>query len=101
MAYGCRTDIVGQILESEYDHDGCYDDDGEGISQTKIMNGAYLSRGSLKDSLIALSVHGLLFYDSAMRRYHVTEKGMRFLELYCKLDDLIYDEKKENEEVEF
>ena len=99
MAYRCRTDIVSQILESVYDHDSYYDDDGDGISQTKIMNGAYLSRGSLKDSLIALSVHGLLFYDPARRRYHVTEKGMRFLEIYRKLDDLIYDEKEENEEV--
>jgi hypothetical protein len=33
MANRSRTEIVGQIPELVYDHDG--DDDGEGIMQTK------------------------------------------------------------------
>ena len=89
-----RTEIISQILENVYGHDE--DDDGEGITQTKIMYAVYLSSCSLREYLIALTVHGLLIYDSAMRRYHITEKGIRFLELYSKLDD-----KEEEEVVEF
>jgi predicted transcriptional regulator len=83
-----RTEMVSQILETVHDHDG-YNDDGEGITQTEIMYGLYLSSGSLREYLIALTVHGLLIYDSSMRRYHITEKGVRFLELYSKLGDMM------------
>lgn len=87
-----RTEIISQILETVYDSDG--DDDGDGISQTKIMYAVYLSSGSLKEYLIALTVHGLLIFDSAMRRYHITEKGIRFLKLYSKLGDMMREEKR-------
>ena len=101
MAYRHRPDIVSQILETVYDHDGYHDDDRDGISQTKIMYGVNRSSGLVKYYLIALSVHGLLFNDSAMRRYHITENGIRFLELYSKLDDLIEDEMEQKEQVQF
>ncbi len=95
-----RTEIVSQILETVYDHDDYNnDDDVEGITHTKIMYSLYLSSGSLREYLIALTVHGLLIYDSAMCRYHITEKGVRFLELYSKLDDMMR-KKKEEEVVE-
>jgi predicted transcriptional regulator len=42
MANRSRTEIVSQILETIYDHDG--DDAGEGITQTKIMyEGSFLA----------------------------------------------------------
>jgi predicted transcriptional regulator len=71
-----RTEIISQILETVYDHDV---DGGEGITRTKIMYAVYLSSGSLKEYLIALTVHRLLIFDSAMRRYHITEKVYGFL----------------------
>lgn len=40
-------------------------------------------------------------YDAVMRTYHITENGIRFLELYSKLDDLTDGKKKEKEEVKF
>jgi hypothetical protein len=40
-------------------------------------------------------------YDAAMRSYHITENGIRFLELYSKLDDLPDGEREEKEEVQF
>jgi predicted transcriptional regulator len=49
----------------------------------------YLNSGSLKEYLIALTIRKLLIYDSAMRRYHISEKGIRFLELYYKLDGMM------------
>ncbi|HEX2169371.1 MAG TPA: winged helix-turn-helix domain-containing protein [Nitrososphaera sp.] len=82
------TEIVNRILETVYDHDGD-NHDGEGITQTEIMLEVYLSGGSLREYLIALTVHGLLIYDSAMRTYHITERGIRFLELYSNLGDMM------------
>ncbi len=81
-----RTDIVTKILEIVYDHEG--DDDGEGITQTKIRYGVYLSGAQLREYLIPLTLHGLLIYDSAMRRYHITEKGIRFLDLWHNIHDI-------------
>jgi predicted transcriptional regulator len=87
-----RTEIISQILETVYDHEG--DDDGEGISRTKILYAVYLSSGSLREYLIALTIHKLLIYDSAMRKYHISEKGIRFLELYRRLGDMMKEKIK-------
>jgi predicted transcriptional regulator len=87
-----RTEIISQILETVYDHEG--DDDGEGISRTKILYAVYLSSGSLREYLIALNIHELLTYDSAMRKYHISEKGIRFLELYRRLGDMMKEKIK-------
>ena len=40
-------------------------------------------------------------YDAAMRKNHIAENDIRFLELYSKLADLTDGEKEEKEEVEF
>ncbi len=90
------TEIVSQILKKVYDHHGD-DNDGEGISQTRITYTVYLNNSSPKEYLTALTLHGLLIYESEMQGYHITEKGMRFFELYGKLDDMT--EEQEEEEV--
>ncbi len=87
MANRSRIGIVAQILQTVYDNDG--DGGGDGITQTKIMYAVYLSSGSIREYLIALTVNVLLIYDPTMRTYHITERGIRFLELYSKLDDII------------
>jgi predicted transcriptional regulator len=91
MASSIRSqiEIVAQILQTIYDHGDYNNDEGEGITETEIMYGLYLSSGSLREYLIALTLHGLLIYDSAIRRYHITEKGVRFLELYSKMGDIM------------
>ncbi|HJU94783.1 MAG TPA: winged helix-turn-helix domain-containing protein [Nitrososphaera sp.] len=88
-----RTEIAIQILEVIYDNDG--DDDAEGITQSRIMYAIHLGSAQLRQYLIALTLHGLLFYDSEMRRYHITEKGIRFLELYSRLGDILKEEEIE------
>ena len=65
-----RTEIVTQILEALYDHD-YGGEGGDGITQTNILYAAYLSSDSLREYLIALTVHGLLIYDPTMRTYHI------------------------------
>ena len=89
-----RTEIAGQILEAVCDHG----EDGSGVTQSRIGYTVYLNNGSLKECLSSLTIHGLLCYDLAMRRYHITERGIRFLELYSKLGDMI---EPEEEDVEF
>ena len=76
-----RTEITGQILEAVYDHG----EDGNGVTQTRIGYTVHLNYGSLKEYLSSLTIHGLLSHDLAMRRYHITENGVRFLELHSKL----------------
>lgn len=63
------------------------------------MYEVFLSSAQLRDYLTALTVHGLLDYNSATRRCHITEKGLQFLELCDKLFEIIREEdnnKKEN-----
>ena len=81
-----RTEIISQILEAAYDH---HDEDGIGVTQTKIGYIVYLNNASLKEYLSSLTIHGLLSHDLAMRRYHITENGVRFLELHSKLRDIM------------
>ncbi len=88
-----RTEIVSQILKTVYDHEG--DDGSEGIPQIRATYTVYLNSSSLKEYLTALTLHGLLIYESEIRGYHITEKGMRFLELYRKLDDVTWEEEEE------
>jgi predicted transcriptional regulator len=95
MANRSRTEIVAQILQTVYDHDS--DDNGDGIIQTKIMYSVYLSSGSVGEYLTALTVNVLLIYDPTMRTYQITERGIRFLELYNKLGDMTAEQEEELE----
>lgn len=83
MANRSRTKISGQILEAVCDHGG----DGIGVTQTRIGYTVYLNNGSLKEYLSSLTIHGLLSYDLAIRRYHITEKGMQFLDVWYNMSD--------------
>jgi predicted transcriptional regulator len=79
-----RTEIVTKILETVYDHEG----DGEGITQSTIRCEVYLSGAQLREYLILLTLRGLLIYDSATRRYHITGKGLRFLDIWHNISDI-------------
>jgi hypothetical protein len=58
-----------------------------------VLLDVYLSGAQLREYLIGLILHRLIIFDSAMRRYHITEKDTRILELWSKLDDLTMEEK--------
>jgi CheY-like chemotaxis protein/predicted transcriptional regulator len=83
-----RIDIVAQILETVNDHG----EDGYGVTQTTIRYEVFLSSAQLKEYLIALTIHGLLSFDPATRRYNATEKGLRFLQVYCNIGNLLNEE---------
>ena len=80
-----KQDIAIQILKPVYDND----DDGEDIIQSKIMYTVYPRSSRLKEYLIAaLSFRRLRIYDSTMRRYHITEKGIQFLDIWHNMSDI-------------
>ena len=88
-----RTEIVSQILSivKGYGY--------HGAKETIITSDVYLSSSELREYLIALTVHGLLIYEPIMRRYDIAEKGLRFLELYNKLGDMLKEEEQEDQKL--
>ena len=91
MTNRSRTEVVFQILETVNDQG----EDDDGVSQTTIRYEIFLSGAQLKEYLIALTIHGLLSYNSTSRRYSVTEKGLRFLNLCHKMDDMVNEEQQQ------
>ena len=82
-----RTEIVYQILEIVRRA-------GNGAGKTKIMYSALLSSAQLKEYLNVLTESDLLRYDSAMRMFKITGKGVRFLEIYNRIGDVIEEQQQ-------
>lgn len=80
-----RSDIICQILEAaKYDGDG-----GEGITLTKLMYNVILYNEQMKEYLALLIDEGLITYDSTMRTFKTTEKGLTFLQAYNQIDKIL------------
>jgi predicted transcriptional regulator len=75
-----RTDILGPILEAA---------NGGGATKTRIMYKAFLSYAQLKEYLTILLENGLLEYEGRRQLYRTTEKGMRFLQKYIKVQEMM------------
>jgi predicted transcriptional regulator len=56
---------------------------------TKIMNRALLSYNQMKEHLAFLTEKDLLCYDKDNGTFKTTEKGMRFLQIYGRMEDMI------------
>jgi predicted transcriptional regulator len=80
MKYRSRTDIVSQILEVA---------NGGGATKTKIMYKAFISYSQMKEYLMVLTESDLLSYDEVTQTFKTTEKGLRFLQIYNQIDDMI------------
>ncbi len=80
MKYRSRTDIFSQILEAA---------NGGGITKSKIMYKAFLSYTQLKEYLTVLTDSDLLHYDENTHIFKTTEKGLRFLDTYNQLGDVM------------
>jgi predicted transcriptional regulator len=79
MKYRSSTDIAGHILEVA---------NGANATRTKIMYGAFLSYTQLKQYLMLLTERDLLRYDKHTP-FKTTEKGLRFLDIYNQMDDML------------
>ena len=69
-----------------------------GANKTQIMRKALLSYNQMKAYVNFLTEKGLLVYDNQHGEAHTfrtTEKGLRFLKIYNRLEDMI---KKDEEE---
>ena len=79
MKYRSRSDIAEMILEAA----------NGGATKTKIMYKAFLSFSQLREYLAVLQKNGLIEYEDGMRSYRTTEKGIHFLEIQNKMDELV------------
>ena len=75
-----RNNITRDILDAA---------SGGSATRTKIMYKSYLSFGQLKEYLSGLTDNGLLIYDAHAQTFMTTEKGLRLLDAYNQLHDMI------------
>jgi predicted transcriptional regulator len=80
MKYRSRTDIISQILEAA---------NGGDATKTKIIYKAFLSYSQMKEYLTILTEKDLLRYDQETHTFKTTEKGLRFLEIYNQMGDVM------------
>jgi predicted transcriptional regulator len=79
MKYRSRSEIVALILEAA----------NGGAIRTKIMYKAFLSFVHLKGYLSVLLENELIEYDAGGKIYKPTPRGIRLLEVYNQLHELI------------
>jgi predicted transcriptional regulator len=79
MKYRDRNEITAQILESA---------NGERVRLSKIMYDGYLSYTVTKEYLVLLIEKGLIEYLDGERTFKTTEKGMIFLRIHNRVQEL-------------
>jgi len=88
VKYRSRSDIIGLLLNAA---------NGGGATKTKLMYSAFISFNQLKEYLSLLVENGLMEYEEGKHTYRTTEKGLRFLHLQNKIDEvapIIYIDQK-------
>jgi predicted transcriptional regulator len=80
MKQRSRNNIIRDILDAA---------SSGSATRTKIMYKAYLSSGHLKEYLSFLTDNGLLSYDAHTQTFKITEKGLRLLDAYNQMHDMI------------
>ena len=80
MKYRSRTDIVAKILQSA---------SIKPISKTRLMYSTYMAYESITPYIAMLIENELLNYDDQTRLFSTTEKGLRFLQLYNGMRQLV------------
>jgi predicted transcriptional regulator len=92
MKYRSRNDIISEILEAVNGGTG-------GLTKTKIMYHAFLSYAQMKEYLTVLTETGLLNYDVDTRQFKTTEKGLRLLDTYNQMSDVMKTQQRQEQEV--
>ena len=62
---------------------------GNNATTTKIMNRALLGYKQMKEHLLFLTERDLLYYDKESGTFKTSEKGMRFLQIYGRMEEMI------------
>ena len=89
MKYRDRTEIITLILASASRMNG--------VLKTRIMYEAFLSFSQVEEYIALLLRNSLLEHDELKKTYKTTEKGLRLLELYNGLPEIV-DSKKTNKD---
>ena len=76
-----RTEIIRQVLDIA--------NGAEGLTKIKIMYKAFLSYKQVKEYVALLTENDLLRYDSITQSYKTTGKGLRLLQFYNQLEDMM------------
>jgi predicted transcriptional regulator len=88
MIHRDRIDKISQILEAA----------NGGASKSKIMFKALLTSAQMKEILKALTETDLILYDENTRILRTTEKGLRFLQIYNQIGDMIKEEQSSQQQ---
>jgi predicted transcriptional regulator len=93
MKHRSRSEIIGAILEAA---------NGGGATKTTIMYKAAISYDYMKQCLLSLAEDGLVEYEQGRMTYRTTAKGMRVLQLYNNVNEMVQSsvigiEKKNND----
>jgi predicted transcriptional regulator len=81
------TEITIQILEVVNGYQ-----DNEGLTQTNLMNKLFLSHEQMKEYVMLLIEDDLLSYDSTLRTFKTTAKGLTFLQAYNQIDKMLKEQ---------
>ena len=79
MKYRDRNEIIAQILESA---------NGNRIRLTKIMYDVYLSHAVTREYVVLVIKKGLIEYLDGERTFKTTDKGMNFLRIHNRVQEL-------------
>jgi predicted transcriptional regulator len=90
MKYRTKTEIMGEILGIA---------NGSTATKTKIMYQAFLSYPQMKKHLMVLTQNGLLSYNVDTQTFKTTEKGLRFLDTFNQMSDMIKEKEQLQQQV--
>ena len=82
ISYRNKTDVAIQILETA---------NGGGVTKYQISYEAFLNYSQLNEILPMLIENGLLSYESTMRTFKTTEKGLAFLQTYNQMNEVLME----------
>ena len=91
------TDIFLKIISLILEITSNYNNGGKRVTPDIIYN-TIVNNPRLKEYWAVLTKVGLLEYEVTTPTFKTTEKGLRFLEVFNKLDQLSREERQEEEE---
>ena len=80
MKHRSRIEIASVILEVA---------NGGGVTKTRILTGSFLSYNQLHEYLVFLIQKDLIRYDKDTQTFKTTEKGLRFLQIYNRMHEIL------------
>lgn len=81
--YRSKTEIIASVLRA-------IDEEKGEAGITRLMYISFLSYHQVKDYSKLLKNNSLLDYDLRNRNYSITAMGLRFLNLYAEMDNILH-----------